>query len=224
MNRLIMTDSSTLYCKRISPLNFNKSRIDLITLRVLAIILGALMHVCVFSQQQLQTGDFGVKAEDDGYYLQATFNFDLPTGVEEALNKGVPLFFIAEADVLKERWYWSDKLITHNERHMRLSYQPLTRRWKIYISSQPIANTGLGVAMGQSFDTLSEALAMVKRVTRWRIADKQQIDLSGRYHYNFNFRLDLSQLPRPLQMGAIGDSEWVLSFTRSQRLAADTLE
>jgi len=78
--------------------------------------------------------------------------------------------------------------------------------------------------MGQSFDTLAEALAMVKRVTRWKIAERQQIDPSEKYHYNFNFRLDLSQLPRPLQMGAIGDSDWALSFTRSQRLVIDASE
>jgi hypothetical protein len=182
------------------------------------------MHGSALAQQTLQSGDFGVRGEEDGHFLRATFNFDLPVGVEEALSKGVPLFFIAEVDVFKERWYWSDKLVTHNERHMRLSYQPLTGRWRVFISSQPISNTGLGVVLGTNYDTLSEALAAIKRVTRWKIADKQQIDSGGRYHYNFNFRLDLSQLPRPLQMGAFGDSEWVLSFTRSQRLSTEAGE
>ncbi len=219
-----MTDSSTPYCKRNSPQSLDLSRACYWFLRVLVLVLGMVLHVVSHAQQTLQTGDFGVRAEEDGYFLQSTFDFDLPIGVEDALNKGVPLFFIAEVDVLKDRWYWSDKVVTHNERHMRLSYQPLTRRWKIYISSQPISNTGLGVAMGQSFDTLTEALAMVKRVTRWKIAERQQIETGGKYHYNFNFRLDLSQLPRPLQMGAIGDSEWALSFTRSQRLVIDANE
>ncbi len=219
-----MTDSSTPYCKRNSPQFLDLSRACYWFLRVLVLVLGMVLHVVSHAQQTLQTGDFGVRAEEDGYFLQSTFDFDLPIGVEDALNKGVPLFFIAEVDVLKDRWYWSDKVVTHNERHMRLSYQPLTRRWKIYISSQPISNTGLGVAMGQSFDTLTEALAMVKRVTRWKIAERQQIETGGKYHYNFNFRLDLSQLPRPLQMGAIGDSEWALSFTRSQRLVIDANE
>ena len=219
-----MTDFSTPYCKRNSPQFLDLSRAPYWLLRVLVLVLGLVVHALSHAQQTLQTGDFGVRAEEDGYFLQSTFDFDLPIGVEDALNKGVPLFFIAEVDVLKDRWYWSDKVVTHNERHMRLSYQPLTRRWKIYISSQPISNTGLGVAMGQSFDTLTEALAMVKRVTRWKIAERQQIETGGKYHYNFNFRLDLSQLPRPLQRGAIGDSEWALSFTRSQRLVIDANE
>jgi len=219
-----MTDFSTAYCRRFSLHHLDLFRAALGYLRMAGLVLGLIFHVGTHAQQTLQSGDFGVRAEEDGYFLQSTFDFDLPTGVEDALNKGVPLFFVAQVDVLKDRWYWSDKLVTHNERHMRLSYQPLSRRWKIYISSQPISNTGLGVAMGQSFDTLAEALAMVKRVTRWKIAERQQIDPSEKYHYNFNFRLDLSQLPRPLQMGAIGDSDWALSFTRSQRLVIDASE
>jgi len=219
-----MTDFSTPYCKRNSPQCMNLFSISFWNFRLKILVLGLILHVGAFAQQTLQSGDFGVRAEEDGYFLQSTFDFDLPVGVEDALNKGVPLFFVAEVDVVKERWYWSDKVITHNERHMRLSYQPLSRRWKIYISSQPIAHTGLGVAMGQSFDTLAEALAMVKRVTRWKIAEQRQIEPNEKYKYNFNFRLDLSQLPRPLQMGAIGDSEWALSFTRSQRLIIDKSE
>jgi len=219
-----MTDFSTPYCKRNSSQYLDLCSAPFRILRLIGLVLGLILHASSYAQQTLQTGDFGVRAEEDGYFLQSTFDFDLPVGVEEALNKGVPLFFVAEVDVFKERWYWSDKLVTHNERHMRLSYQPLTRRWKIYISSQPISNTGLGVAMGQNLDTLAEALTMVKRVTRWKIAERQQISAGEKYHYNFNFRLDLSQLPRPLQMGAIGDSEWALSFTRSQRLVVDSSE
>jgi len=218
---MITTDFSTLCCKRNRPGYTALFGAPSLVLRLLVLLLGMILHAGAYSQVNLQTGDFGIRAEEDGYYLQSTFDFDLPVGVEDALNKGVPIFFVAEVDVLKERWYWSDKSITHNERHMRLSYQPLTRRWRIYISSQPISNTGLGVAMGQTFDTLGEALALVKRVTRWKIAERSQIDPSAKYHYNFNFRLDLSQLPRPLQLGAIGDSEWALSFTRTQRLVLD---
>lgn len=78
--------------------------------------------------------------------------------------------------------------------------------------------------MGQNYDSLGEALAQVRRVTRWKIADRALIDEPKKYRYDFRFRLDLSQLPRPLQMGALGDSEWVLSFTRSQQLPSEPSE
>jgi len=38
---------------------------------------------------------------------------------------------------------------------------------------------------------------------------------------NFRFRLDISQLPRPFQIGAVGRSGWNLLVSRSQRLGAE---
>jgi hypothetical protein len=57
------------------------------------------------------------------------------------------------------------------------------------------------------FDSREEALAAVQRVSRWRIADPAEIDDST-YNIEFRFRLDVSQLPRPFQIGAVGQSEW----------------
>ncbi len=38
------------------------------------------------------------------------------------------------------------------------------------------------------------------------------------------FRLNMSQLPRPLQIGAVGRSDWNLLVFRSQRLLARSLD
>jgi hypothetical protein len=35
---------------------------------------------------------------------------------------------------------------------------------------------------------------------------------------SISFKLDLTQLPRPLQIGAANHSEWDFSFNRTQRL------
>ena len=107
---------------------------------------------------------------DDGVLLSSSVRFDLPPLVEDALAKGIPMFFVAEADaaprplVLVRQAAWPART-----RHMRLSYQPLTRRWRLQVSSAPIGNSGL--ALGQNFDTREEALAAVQRISRWRIAD-----------------------------------------------------
>ena len=64
--------------------------------------------------------------------LTATVKFELSAAVEEALLKGVAMIFVAEADVFRERWYWTNKKVGSAERHMRLAYQPLTRRWRLH--------------------------------------------------------------------------------------------
>lgn len=157
---------------------------------------------------------------EEGVLLSASVQFELPPVVEDALQKGIPMFFVADAVLLRDRWYWYDKQVVEVSRHMRLSYQPLTRRWRVQVSHQPIGNTGL--ALGQTFDTRDEALAVLARISGWKIAEPSEIDNEARYSVEFRWRLDVSQLPRPFQIGAVGQSDWNLSASRSQRLALES--
>lgn len=173
-------------------------------------------------QPPIQLDELQVQRLEDGYYVNATMQMEWPAAVEDALIKGVPLHFVARVEVLRERWYWYDREVARQERHMRLSYQPLTRRWRLLVSSQPIGNSGLGVSLGQSFDSVSEAMSAMTRLHRWKVADLSQVDQDGRHRLEFSYRLDLTQLPRPLQLGVLGESDWNLGVTRSLRLTPDT--
>jgi Domain of unknown function (DUF4390) len=162
---------------------------------------------------------FQIERSEEGVVLSAAVRFELSPVVEEALQKGIPMFFVYEAVLYRDRWYWYDREIAHATRHMRLSYQPLTRRWRLTISPTVIGNSG--VALGQSFDTQEEALAAVQRVSRWKIADAGDVSPDERHNVDFRFRLDVSQLPRPFQIGAVGQADWSISASRNQRLAID---
>ena len=154
-----------------------------------------------------------IERAGDAVMLSATTRFDLPPAVEEALLKGIPMIFVAEAEVSRERWYWTNKKIASAERHMRLAFQPLTRRWRVNIASGPITLSGIGMALTQNFDALADALAAVQRISRWKIADTSELDLNQRYLLQFRFRLDVTQLPRPLQIGTLGDTDWDLAVS-----------
>ena len=162
---------------------------------------------------------FQVERSDEGVLLSAAVHFELSQVVEEALQKGIPMFFVYEAVLYRDRWYWYDREIAHAARHMRLSYQPLTRRWRLTISPTVIGNSG--VALGQSFDSEEEALAAVQRVSRWKIAEAGDVSTEERHNVQFRFRLDVSQLPRPFQIGAVGQADWNVAVARNQRLALD---
>jgi len=140
--------------------------------------------------------------------VSASVVFELPGVVEDALLKGIPLFFMLEADLLQERWYWYDKKVTGVQRQLRLVYQPLTRRWRINSTTAPGSDNSQGLSLSQGFDTLSEAMDTIKQVSRWKVSDLGESEASGKYRVEFRFRLDLGQLPRPFQIGAIGQSEW----------------
>jgi hypothetical protein len=137
----------------------------------------------------------------------------LPPGVEAAVLRGVPIYFRAQASLWRSRWYWRDDRIARATREWRLSFQPLTSSWRI-------SQGGLG----QSFASLAEALAAITRSSGWRIAEARDVDPESRHYVEFSWRLDTTQLPRPMQIGLSGisgASEWSLGVERSVRLSAD---
>lgn len=163
------------------------------------------------AQNRAEISQFRVERVDDQVVASANIAFELPTAVEEALLKGVPLFFVLEADVLRERWYWYDRQVATARRHTRLAYQPLTRRWRLNVTAGAGRDGSVGLALNQSFETLEQALSTVKRVSQWQIADANDLVSDAKYKVEFRFRLDLTQLPLPFQIGAIGQSEWDLA-------------
>jgi hypothetical protein len=171
-------------------------------------------------QAQISTeiSQYQVERLDDEILVSAQVLFELPAAVEDALVKGIPLFFVTEADVLRERWYWYDKKVNSVQRHMRLAYQPLTRRWRLNVTPGSGREVNLGLALTQSFDTLAEAISTIKRISRWKIADAVELDAGVKYRVDFSFRLDLSQLPRPFQIGTLGQSDWDIAATASAAL------
>ena len=165
-----------------------------------------------------------LEREGDSVLLTATVKFELPAVVQDALLKGIPLFFVAEADILRERWYWSHKKVLSAERHMRLAFQPLTRRWRLNVASGLITNAGLGMALNQNFDNLHDALAAVQRISRWDIAEASDINLDQRHLVDFRFRLDVLQLPRPLQIGTLGQTDWDVSASIRRPLDLESVK
>jgi len=171
------------------------------------------------AQITTEISPFQVERLDDEVVVSAQVLFELPAAVEDALVKGIPMFFVTEAQVLRERWYWYDKKVVSTQRHMRLAYQPLTRRWRLNVTAGAGREASLGFALNQTFETLAEALSAIKRISRWKIAEASDLDMGAKYRVDFSFRLDLTQLPRPFQIGALGQSDWDLAATASTALS-----
>lgn len=217
MGRLIMMASIT-HC-------WKNTRLDWIGLLACALFLfGGYVQRLHAETVLPEVSPLKLERNAESLSLSALVKFDLPQAVEEALLKGIPVIFVAEVDVYRERWYWADKKITKTERHMRLVYQPLTRRWRLMVGAGVIANNGIGVALNQSFDSLDDALNSIRRFSGWRIAEMAELDVDSKHRVEFRFRLDASQLPRPLQIGTLGQSDWSLAISTTQRLLLESLK
>jgi hypothetical protein len=201
-----------------------KNRLDLIGLLACISLLWCLPGLALAEAAPTEISLLKLERAGDAVLLTATVKFDLPPVVEDALQKGVALFFVAEADILLERWYWSHKKVVSAERHMRLAYQPLTRRWRLNVASGLITNAGLGMALNQNFDTLHDALAAIQRLSRWHIADTTDLNLDKRHLIDFRFRLDVLQLPRPLQIGTLGQTDWDISAATRRPLDLESFK
>lgn len=162
----------------------------------------------VVRAEGVELAHLATRKTDDGLELSFTTRFELSRAAEDALHKGVPLYFVAEANVLRNRWYWRDARIARNERTWRLAWQPLTRQYRVSAGG-----------LHQSFATLDEALHVLRGQSAWRIAEPKDLDDSSGYYLEFSYKLDVSQLPRPMQIGL--QSGFALSIEQTRNFAAD---
>ncbi|RZL48341.1 MAG: DUF4390 domain-containing protein [Variovorax sp.] len=192
----------------------------LFVLSTSASIAGVPMPVCAQSAHNASVTQMRLERGDDGVYLNANVDFQLPALIQEVLDKGIAIHFVAEADVYRERWYWTDRRVAQAMRQVRLAYQPLTRRWRVNAVPNS-GSAGLGVQLNQNFDGLEDALDSIKRIGRLRLGEVGDIPEDATHLVTFRFRLDTSQLPRPFQLGVVGLADWDISVERSARLAVE---
>jgi hypothetical protein len=151
---------------------------------------------------------FEVARDEDGVFLNYAVDFELGRAADDALLKAVPLFFVAEAEIYRDRWYWRDRRLAHTVRVWKIVLQPLTSTYRV---------TTVG-GLSQNYPTRAEAIAAISRSTRWKIAEAGQLEDGAHHYLEFNYRLDTTLLPRPMQIGISGQPDWQLEVKRSQRI------
>jgi hypothetical protein len=135
-----------------------------------------------------------------GVVLNATFEFEMPQTLEEAVVKGIAIYFNIEFELFRKRWYWMDRKVSESRLTYRLSYSPLTRQYRL-------ARGGLS----QPFDSLEEALNLLKSVRHWKVIEPGVLVPRDPYEAQVRMRLDVTQLPKPFQVNAITSREWNLA-------------
>ena len=136
-------------------------------------------------------------ASDDGFSLSANFSIALNPRLEEAVNKGVVLYFAVDFELTRSRWYWFDQKVVRRSRLFQLSYHALTRQYRL--------SSG---ALHQSFASLDDALRVLSRVRYWQVIDKGDIDTDSSYQASVRMRLDPSQMPKTFQVSALSNRVW----------------
>ena len=150
--------------------------------------------------QNIEISHISLEGNDEGYALDADFQIDLNPRIEEAVNKGVPMYFEVEFELTRKRWYWFDQRPASKQLILRLSYHALTRQYRV--------SSG---ALYQSFTNLPEALRVLSRVRSWQVLERADLDAGTEYQAGLRMRLDMTQLPKPFQLDALTSREWNLA-------------
>lgn len=153
---------------------------------------------------EIEISNQKIAASDDGFVLSADFSIELNENLEEAVSRGVVLYFVADFEMTRPRWYWFDEKLLSRSQTYRLSYHALTRQYRL--------STG---GLHQSFDSLSDAVHVLSRLRNWQVidnaADKSGIHTGDTFSAALRMRLDINQLPRPFQISAFGNKDWSLA-------------
>jgi hypothetical protein len=168
--------------------------------------LTALVVVCMFAlagaraiADDIEVQAATLAANDEGIVLNADFALELTSRLEDALDKGVPLYFVVEFECYRPRWYWFDQRVGTATLSARLSFHALTRTYRL--------TTG---TLHRSYATLNEAIRALARVREWQVLPRGSLKPDARYYAYVRMRLDTAQLPKPFQVSALANREWIL--------------
>lgn len=167
--------------------------------RFLAVVV--LTWIALLAQaENIEVRSASIALRDDAYALDADFDITLTPTLEEILGKGVALNFLLEADLIRPRWYWINDKVASVTQQYKLSYNSLTRQYRISLGT-----------LFQNFPTALEAVRFISRVRNLPVAEKSALQAGLTYQASVRMRLDVSQLPKPFQITALGSREWNLS-------------
>lgn len=180
-----MTASSTRCCRRTS------------WIAAAAVLWLALVSPLTTHASGIEVRKASLTALEDAYVLEADFAIALTPTLEEVLSKGVSLYFLLEFELIRPRWYWFNDKVAETQQQYRLSYNALTRQYRI----------GAG-NLYQNFATLADALEVMSRVRRPLEVEPGTLKKDAAYTASLRLRLDTSQLPKPFHLTALGSREW----------------
>lgn len=141
-----------------------------------------------------------IESSEEGLQLNADFDVQISQRLEEAVTRGVPLYFVVEFELSRPRWYWFDEKPVKLSQTYKITYTPLLRQYRLSVGN-----------LYQNFTRFDEVKRVLARVRGWHIADKGAFKKEGVFQANLRMRLDTGQLPKPFQLNAVASSDWALN-------------
>lgn len=139
--------------------------------------------------------------------LSGHFHIKLSRTLEDALMRGVQLTFVQSFEAERRRDFWLAENLIDLSRSVRLSYNALLRQF--YVSLSGVSST---------HDSLASALVAVGDLRDWAVLNVRQMKRKSDFKAYVRMYLDITQLPKPLQVNALASSaRWQLDSGWQER-------
>ena len=162
-------------------------------------LVASLLIATAASADTIPVAGAELRVEDEDVVLNAQFDVVFNPTLEEALLKGVSLYFVLDFELARPRWYWFDEKVIEQSVQYRVTYSPLTRQYRI--------TSGL---LSQQLDTIEEVERQLSRVVSRPVAELDKLTRGARYDAAVRLRLDVTLLPKPFQINALASRDWSL--------------
>ena len=141
-----------------------------------------------------------LRIDEGDVLLSAEFDLSLTPALEQALEKGVALYFTIEFELSRTRAFWFPEKLAEWSITYRISYSALTRQYRV--SSGPL---------GQAFESLDDVERFIGHVASRPVAQASDLVKGASYEAAVRMKLDVNQLPKPFQVNALASREWQLA-------------
>lgn len=189
--------SSMLYCKKPDP-PVRRVKPPYFSLIVLLLIL--LLPTAAIQAAGIQIKSIDLKATEKGYEINMDSEIMLNETLEQALEKGIVLYFVTKFSLFDARWYKLNDEVARSKFVVGLRYYALTRQYHL---NHPV--------FSQNYYSLKEALQALGRIRDLPLTVKSELKSDADYVASVRVWLDLTRMPKPFQVETIGSSQWDLS-------------
>lgn len=143
---------------------------------------------------------FQIRGSGENFHIDVEADITLSKTMKQALKKGVELYFVTRLLIVKPRWYWLDEEVSRSKARVELSYQALTRQYRLVHGEQ-----------SQNFPTLKAALQALGHQPSLQIKENKSLLPNTTYTAILQMWLDISRLSKPFQLEWLDTEDWNLS-------------
>jgi hypothetical protein len=142
-------------------------------------------------QRRFEVRNAFVELKDDAWLLDVRLDLKLGKAAQQALDEGVPLVLVLDAEASVERRFIPDETVV-----------ALTRRWQIAHDaiSERYVVTDLGNDEQVSHASQEEALEALSRISGIGVAGTEKLASEGRFDMRVRATIEIGELPAAIKM------------------------